>query len=125
VRKQYYFRPSKHGYYAWDIHRLIALSEGFERRMVNLRDIGEIDENYWFAGEGDIPTCRAIVEHMRLIQEVDSSYPVILSAEGHIMDGMHRVARALLDGKAMIEAVQFTITPEPDYEDVYPDDLPY
>ena len=41
------------------------------------------------------------------------------------MDGMHRVAKAILLDLKTIEAVQFEQDPEPDYYDVSPDDLSY
>ena len=65
------------------------------------------------------------MEHIRLIHEADLSCPIILSAEGYVMDGMHRVSKALFLGKEAIIAVQFDETPKPDYEDVYPDELSY
>ncbi|MBC8400554.1 MAG: hypothetical protein H8E14_03600 [Candidatus Marinimicrobia bacterium] len=125
MRKQYHFRPSKQGYYAWDIDRLVALTIDFERQWVDIDSIRELDETFWFGDKSDKPTCRAIVEHMRLIEETDLSFPIILSSDGRVMDGMHRVAKALLEGRETIEAVKFNQDPEPDYEDVHPDDLPY
>lgn len=41
------------------------------------------------------------------------------------MDGMHRVAKAVLSGRAGIEAVQFPDDPEPDYVGVHPSELSY
>ncbi len=41
------------------------------------------------------------------------------------MDGMHRVAKALLLGHKEIKAVKFAEDPPPDYEDVVENDLPY
>ena len=125
MRKQYYFRPSKRGYYAWDVDRLVESTKKLERKQVRLDSIREIDENCWFGSKNDKPTCRSIVEHMRLVDEADLSFPIILSSEGRVMDGMHRVAKALLEGQKTIEAVKFNKDPEPDYEDVHPDDLPY
>lgn len=125
LRKQYHFRPSKQGYYAWDVDRLLALAEKLQRQRVKLDSIREIDENYWFGGKDDNPTCRAIVEHLRLIEQADMSFPIILSSDGRLMDGMHRVAKALLEGRETIEVIRFSQDPEPDYEDVCPDDLPY
>lgn len=52
-------------------------------------------------------------------------HPVILGAEGRVMDGMHRIARAILEGRSTIKAVQFVIEPEPDYRNCSPGDLPY
>ena len=125
MRKQYYFRPSRQGYYAWDVDRLVALTRDLQRQRVKLDSIREIDEAFWFGDKTDELTWRSIVEHTRLIGETDLSYPIILSSDGRVMDGMHRVAKALLEGQVTIEAVQFSQDPEPDYEDVHPDDLPY
>ena len=60
-----------------------------------------------------------------LINEVSLEYPIILSTENFVMDGMHRVSKAILKGIPKVDAVQFTKTPLPDFKDVYPDDLLY
>ena len=109
----------------WDVHRLVALAADLPRKQVPLRAIRELDETYWFDGDGPPPTCRAVAEHARLIQETDLRYPIILSADGRVMDGMHRVAKAWIEGREAIEAVQFTDDPEPDYIGVDLDSLPY
>ena len=44
MRKQYYFRPSKHGFYAWDVDRLVGLSKALPIIDVKLSDIKEVDE---------------------------------------------------------------------------------
>jgi hypothetical protein len=123
VRKQYYFRPSDRGLLAWDVDRLIRLTSQLPRRSVPLDRIRELDEA-WF-GDDEPATWRALVEHVRLMEEADLSYPIILSASGAVMDGMHRVARAMLEGRSGIEAVQFGEDPEPDHVGLGPDDLPY
>ncbi|MGH3263648.1 MAG: hypothetical protein ACRDNS_16835, partial [Trebonia sp.] len=40
-----------------------------------------------------------------LIIQVDLSHPIILGPDGRVMDGMHRIARALLEGLPAINAV--------------------
>jgi len=125
MRKQYHFRPSENGYDAWDVDNLIALSKHLELKQVPLSAIKEFDENYWFNGTDDHPTCRAITEHFKLVRETDLSYPIILSSDGRIMDGMHRVCKAHMENRKTIMAIQFDIDPLPDYTDVHPDDLPY
>jgi hypothetical protein len=55
----------------------------------------------------------------------DLRYPIILCADGKIMDGMHRTLKALLTNDQNILAKKFAITPASDFVDVYPDDLPY
>lgn len=125
MRKQYNFWPSESGLDAWDVDRLIQLSQNLVVREIPVTSITEIDSPYWFNDERDKPTVRNLVDHFRLVQEVDSSYPIILNVDGRVMDGMHRVARALLDGKTTIKVVQFEQQPEPDFRNCKPEDLPY
>ena len=125
MRKQYHFRHSDRGLLAWDVHRLIELSCDLPRRPIALSAIAEVDEVYWFDGEGETPTCRKLLLHMALIDEADLSYPVILCAGGRVMDGMHRVMKALKQGFEEIETVQFERDPDPDFVGRRPQDLPY
>ena len=60
------------------------------------------------------PTCRAVTEHARQIQDADMSFPIILSAEGEVWDGMHRIAKATLEGISKLPAVRFIENPKPD-----------
>jgi hypothetical protein len=60
-----------------------------------------------------------------LVEAADLSYPIILCANGRVMDGMHRVAKASLLRHGDILAVQFEQTPEPDFINVDEDELDY
>ena len=124
VRKQYHFWPGEHGLDAWDVDRLVEMSASLVAEDIPLASIREIDSNYWFH-DGEEPTVRKIVDHARLIQDVDASYAIILGPDGRVMDGMHRVARALLNGETMITAVRFQVLPDPDFRNCRPDELPY
>jgi len=125
MRKQYHFWPGDEGLDAWDVDRLIDLSRDLLPRKVELASISDLDTPYWFMSDHHPPTVRNVVEHVRLISDVDRSYPIILSAEGRVMDGMHRVAHAILNDETDIEAVQFEVDPVPDYRNCDPADLPY
>jgi len=107
------------------VRRLIQLSSAFARERVLLSAIQELDEPYWAGGPGQRLTCREVVDHAHLMLDCDLGFPIILSSDGRVMDGMHRVCKALLEGHAEIEAVRFVQDPEPDYIGVQPDDLPY
>lgn len=109
----------------WDCDRLVALSKQLPLKTVPLTTIHELDEPYW-RQDGDAPmTCRELLEHVRLIHEADLTYPIILSADGRVMDGMHRVLKAALETRSQIDAVQFVEDPEPDYVNRDAADLPY
>ena len=66
-----------------------------------------------------------MVAHLRLVEEVDLSYPVLVDPEGRLLDGMHRIAKALSLGHASIRAKRLPFLPEPDHVGTDPDDLPY
>jgi hypothetical protein len=121
MRKQYYFRESPQGLLAWDVDRLVALSSALPRKMVPLSALRESQEACLNNEEG----ASAIQEHLRLIEEADLSYPIILSANGAVMDGRHRVAKGAREGRRAIEAVQFDEDPSADFVGLGPDDLPY
>ncbi|HEU0079629.1 MAG TPA: hypothetical protein VFQ76_18370 [Longimicrobiaceae bacterium] len=125
MRKQYHLRPSPSGLLAWDVDRLIDLTAHLPRVEVPVDSIRELDEPVWFGGGRGDATCRAVADHARLISETDLSYPIILGADGRVMDGMHRVARAYLEGRATILAVRMEVDPEPDFVGVDEAALPY
>lgn len=125
MRKQYYFQPSEVGFDAWDVNHLIELSASLPVNEVPLTSIRELDTVFWFGADGSPATVRILVRHMQLVSDVDPSYPVILGSEGEVMDGMHRVARGLLEGRTTVAATRFLIQPEPDFRNIRPDDLSY
>ena len=61
---------------------------------------------------------------MRLVEECDLAYPILLCAEGRVMDGMHRVLKALSMGHETIQGPRrFAITPLPDHVGIEPSQL--
>ena len=123
MRKQYHFRQVGEDTYIWDVYRLVELSQYFAVIEVPLTEIKELNEAYWFPKTP--PTTQQIIEHIQLVQEADLSYPIILCAEGRVMDGMHRIAKASLQGQLSIQAVKFAVTPSPDFINVAEDALDY
>ena len=124
LRMQYHLRQSPQGTLAWDVHRLIALARDLPVQQLPLTPMAEIDQNHWFA-HGELPTPRALLAHWQLADAADLRHPIIVSAEGHVMDGMHRILKALRLGHTHIAAQQFAVTPPPDFTGVHPDELRY
>ena len=83
--KQYYFSPSPRGLLAWDVDRLVELAAHLPRKRIPLSQVRELDANW--TGDDEPFTWRTLVEHVRLMDEADLSYPIILSATGAVMDG--------------------------------------
>jgi len=123
VKKQYHLRASERGLLAWDVRRLAELAKDLPREQIELTAIQELDELFW-AGYSNTPTGLSVEDHAKLIEKADLRFPIILSADGRVMDGMHRVAKATLMGQLTIEAVRFASDPEPDFVGYGPDELP-
>lgn len=117
LRPQRHARQTPQGIKRWDVARLIDLSKHLPVREIPINEIAELDELWWFQFPADPePTPREIADHMRLCAETNLSYPIILCADGRLMDGMHRVVKALLAGHTHIKAVRFPITPPHDLD---------
>ena len=94
----------------WSIARLIALSKDlpvFEATMAG------IATDYTLTSSADL---RDFAAHMRKVLNADLSYPIILAPNGVIMDGRHRLTKAILEGRTTIKAVRFDQMPDPDQE---------
>jgi hypothetical protein len=119
--------PQKHsravpgGRAVWLTERLWALAADLTPARVPLDAIPEFDAVCWFDAATP-PTCRNVARHARRIAAADLRYPVILSADGRLMDGGHRLAKAWLAGETHVLAVRFAADPAPDY--VVPDGAP-
>ncbi len=102
----------------WWTERLWAAAVALPVFEVSIDEIPEFDLDCWF--DGRAPTCREVAEHARRIQRADLGHPVILAADGHLMDGGHRIAKAWLEGRRTIGAVRFSVDPEPDWLELVP-----
>jgi hypothetical protein len=112
-------RLTSEGRLVWFVERLWYLTRELPLRQIPIDQIAEFDQDCWF-GPAAPPTCRAVADHARRIAAADLRYPIILSAQGYLMDGGHRVAKAHLLNLREVAAVQFPLDPEPDYI-LYPD----
>lgn len=106
-------RPVAGGRAFYLTERLWELSAGLPVESVAIDSIKAFDEDCWFGGRP--VTCRMVARHAALIQKADLSYPVILSADGRLMDGGHRISKAWINGHTTINAVRFKADPAPDY----------
>ena len=97
----------------WYTERLWSLSRALDAFDVPLSTIRELDQNCWF-GTGREATLREVASHCGRINAADLEWPIILNADGSLMDGGHRVCKALLEGRRTVRAVQFAVMPDPD-----------
>ena len=58
-------------------------------------------------------TLREMAGHMRAAMDADMDCPIILDEDGEIMDGRHRIMRAIFEERETIKAVRFETNPSP------------
>lgn len=126
MRQQYHSKTVNGKRHVWDVNKLVERVKDMPVIDVSLSAIKELDEEYWYGEDAwHKPITRDIALHAKLIYECDLSYPIILHADGSIMDGMHRCCKALIEGGETIRAIKFENDPEPDYIDPDWKNLPY
>ena len=98
----------------WNIEKLWKRSSSLQVFEYIVSEFDGLDEDFLF-GSKNKPTVRSVLEHCEKIKSADFSYPIIISESGVIMDGLHRICRAILDGKETLPAVRFEKNPAPDH----------
>lgn len=57
------------------------------------------------------------IVHFSRLRAADCSIPIILKSDGVVMDGWHRIIKALIEGEELT-AKQFKVDPPPDFKSV-------
>ncbi len=99
----------------WYIDDLIEQSKDLPVVQVSIKELGELDRVAWYgdnAHQGRL-TVRQVVNHIKKIEDADLTYPIILSSDGKLLDGFHRVAKAYRLGIDTLPAKRFREDPPP------------
>ncbi|MEL6525002.1 MAG: chromosome partitioning protein ParB [Chloroflexota bacterium] len=97
----------------WKCSRLWKLTEDFPVEHISLDDFDWENDNFQWNLDRP-PFWKEVGDHTKRILATDLQYPIILSDEGNIMDGMHRVLKSYVFGLPTVKAVRFSKNPEPD-----------
>lgn len=105
-----WYKPSDQmcnlGRHSWSVPRLFELSRNLPVMEV---PINHLSLYYTY----EKLTLRDMVMHMNAINGADLDKPIILDEDGELMDGRHRLMKAMLLGKETIKAVRFDENPSP------------
>lgn len=92
--------------YRYKITDLIQASKDLE--IFELK-VADIFTNYAAPNDNSLTD---FVAHCKRTNEADLSFPIILSPCNFILDGKHRLAKALITGQETIKAVRFKELPD-------------
>lgn len=90
----------------WTVTRLIEHAKELPTFEIPLAGI-HIGESIF----AESRTARAIAVHVKRVNDTDLKHPILLDPDGFIMDGWHRVVKALVLGKETIKAKRFIDMP--------------
>jgi hypothetical protein len=94
------------GKHHWSVARLIKLAEN-----LTVFDAPVDALNIWHCYEK--LTLRDMVMHFNAVNNANLYFPIILDEDGDLMDGRHRIMKAIMLGHKTIKAVRFDENPEP------------
>ena len=94
------------GRHKWSVARLFELA-----RELPVMDVSLNHLSLYYTYEK--LTLREMVMHMKAVNDADLDKPIILDEDGELMDGRHRLMKAMLTGAETIKAVRFDENPLP------------
>lgn len=95
------------GRHSWSVARLLELA-----RNLPVMDVPLDHLSLYYTYEK--LTLREMVMHMKAVNSACLDFPIILDEDGELMDGRHRLMKAMLEGVGVIKAVRFDENPTPD-----------
>ncbi len=113
--KSQVFIPNHDDNKQYNIYDVILLSDKIKVTNVLINDfVGAFSENCWSDKDDNFISVNTVLrdmdkypEHKARINESDIKYPILIAPSGEIIDGMHRLAKAFLDGETHIKAKRF------------------
>lgn len=96
----------KIGKHVWSVSRLHQLAKDLRAAEVPLSHLG-----MWYIYNK--LTLREFVMHMQAVNDANLAFPIILDEDGELMDGRHRLMKAMLLGLPTILVVRFDENPSP------------
>jgi len=89
----------------YSIHAAVTLARDIEVKELLIEDM--------YIGY-DSPcngSLRSFLEHVRLVEVADLGYSILLNEDGFVIDGRHRLAKAILTERKTIKAKRFKKDP--------------
>ena len=97
----------------WNLFKIWDATKDFQVKEISVNELW--DERYskvfcWLHQEEEL-TNLFFLHHMKRVLNADLEYPIILSEEKYILDGVHRLMKAKHLGIEKIKYVQFDTDP--------------
>jgi len=98
----------------WNVEKLWDAAARLPVQVVPLQQVLHLLDDVCWTSSKPRPGVWEDIWHAKRIFETNLDYPIILSADGQLMDGAHRLAKAWVFGQEHVRVVRFETDPEPD-----------
>lgn len=89
----------------YNIHAAVTMA-----RDIEVKELPIVDMYIGYKSPCDA-SLRSFLEHVKLVQAADLSYPILLNEDGYVIDGRHRLSKAILTGRKTIKSKRFKKDP--------------
>ena len=89
----------------YNVHAAVTLARDIEVKELLIEDM------YIGYKSPCNESLRSFMEHFKMVDDADLSYPILLNEDGYIIDGRHRLAKAILIECKTIKAKRFKKDP--------------
>jgi hypothetical protein len=85
----------------WSVGDLWGLVESQAPISVSVSELPDFDARVWVKRLSNV-TPEWILEHAQRILAADLEYPILVTPEGYVADGWHRLSKARIEGRKTI-----------------------
>lgn len=97
----------------WNVAELWKAVEGMPVHHMPVElFVGQLQGTCWTQGDEHV-TPNWVLRHTRRIIGADLGFPIIIDSEGIILDGIHRLCKAVIEGRATIAVQRLVPLPKP------------
>jgi hypothetical protein len=93
----------------WQLSDVLASAATRPVTYVAVHDFEQLDEDVWFAGTGRAPTLRELASEYGQVQAADLERPLLAVDGLGLLDGTHRIVRALVEGRSELPMVSLSL----------------
>lgn len=97
----------------WRVDTLWNYAKDIEIELKSLSDF-DLAVDCWFQ-DVQAPTLLNVAKHTQRINNADITFPILLTPDGDVLDGFHRLAKAWIMSLENIPTIQLRNLPPPDY----------
>ena len=97
----------------WTVEELWLAADGLPVELMRVELFVEQLEGTCWTHTGTEASPNWVLEHTRRILDADMDFPIIIDKGGIVLDGIHRLCKAVLEGREFVSVQRLVQMPSP------------